>query len=429
MPGPKRRSRLRGSPSEQPDRPIRRVLVQINSLALGGTQLNAVDMARAMREHGYESILVGPRDTVPGGTSLFDVADEKGVPLEAFTRPRSTLRGAFDMYRLARRHQADLVHVYGSWTSRPALWGACTFGRRPLVLTIYEMAVDDSTLASPSLIVGTEYLHEELESRPSGVELISPPVDVDHDDSAVVDAGDFLRQHGLDVENRRVVMVTRLDEEMKALGVQQAIAVMATFAASGVDLVIVGAGDAEARLRRQADALNAELGRTAVVFTGPAADPRAAYAAADVVIGMGGSAARALSFGKPLVVAGENGWFRTFAPETSAALFRNSFWSDEVMEDAVCALEDCLAPLLDDAGLREDLGRFGRAFAVSNFSLDAMAARLAGVYDSSLGTYGWRTWRRDLPGEFRRLTRFLGRLQGAAPHNAPTAGSTRSVAA
>ena len=46
-------------------------------------------------------------------------------------------------------------------------------------------------------------------------------------------------------------------------------------------------------------------GRQVVLLTGEIADPRPAYAAADVVVGQGGSALRGMAFGKPLVVVGE----------------------------------------------------------------------------------------------------------------------------
>lgn len=372
-----------------------RVLVQINSLALGGTQINAVDLAAAVQEHGYESVLIGPTDTLPDGPSLFEIADDRGVQLHAFDRPRSTFSGARALVRLAHKHRADLVHVYGSWTSRPAWWGPCLFGRRPLVLTVYEMTVDPLTPQNTGLIIGTKYLEQELSSRPGGVDLISPPVDVVRDDSQRVSGRACVDYHGLRQDNLRIVMVTRLDEEMKAAGIECAIQAIGAITSPAVDLLIVGTGDAEERLRVLADQINKRKRRRAVVLAGPMADPRPAYAAADVMVGMGGSAARSLSFGKPLVVAGEAGWFKTFTPHTASELFRNSFWSPDSMDDPVGSLIECLRPLLDDPQRRAELGRFGREFAEQNFGLPAMAKRLARTYDTALSRYGFDRWCRD----------------------------------
>ncbi|MGP5220315.1 glycosyltransferase family 4 protein [Arthrobacter rhombi] len=387
----------------------RRVLVQVNSLALGGTQLNAVDMAVAMRAYGYDSVLVGPLDTVPEGPSLFDVAETKGIRVEGFQRAKHTLNGAMELRRIVKKHRSEVVHIYGSWTARPALWGPCLLGRRPLVLTIYEMAVDTNTPVGPELVVGTGYLRDDLADRAGGVELISPPVDVCSDQMDAVDAAGFLRSQNLVPQNQRIVMVTRLDAEMKATGVAQAIDAMRSFAGSNVDLIIVGTGDVEEKLRQRAEDVNVDYGRRAIVFTGAMPDPRAAYAASDIVIGMGGSAARALSFGKPLVVTGEKGWFKTFEPETAEPLFRSSFWSDETVENPVAQLEACLSLLLSDQELCLRLGRFGREFAIERFSLDAMAERQAKVYDRSLNNYGLLRWCWDLGPEAVLLARAIQR--------------------
>jgi glycosyltransferase involved in cell wall biosynthesis len=392
-----------------------KVLVQLNSLALGGTQINAVDFAAAVAAHGYESLLVGPADTLPRGPSLFDIAKERSVELETLDRPRSTVAGALAMARLAKEHDADLVHVYGSWTSRPAWWGPCLLGRRPLVLTVYEMAVDPMTPRHAELIVGTKYLAEELDWR-VGTTLISPPVDTARDDPRAVSGDPFIGRLGLNPGNLRVVMVTRLDEDMKAAAVQAAIQAVGATADPGVDLVIVGTGDAEARLRALAENVNADQGRRAVVLAGPLADPRSAYAAADVLIGMGGSAARSLSFGKPLIVAGEAGWFRMFTPDNSAEHFRNSFWSPEPMPDPVGELRGILRLLLADARLRETLGRYGRDFAVRNFGLPAMARHLADTYDRALRNSGVQSWARDLPLEVEHLRRRFRRNPESTAH-------------
>ena len=384
-----------------------RVLVQLNSLGLGGTQLNALDFAAEVTRWGYESVLIGPADTIPKGPSLLDVAAEQGVEISPFDRPRTTLSGAWTMRELATRHNADIVHVYGSWGYRSAWWGACGLGRRPLVLTVYEMSVEELTPKRVPLIVGTRYLEEDLAGRPGGVRLISPPVDVVRDDATHVSPAAFLRTHALVPGNLRVVMVTRLDEEMKAASVQSAVAAMGLLNRSDLDLVIVGTGSAEQRLRAAGEIVNHKLQRNAVVFTGPLADPRPAYAAADVMIGMGGSAARTLSFGKPLVVAGEAGWFQLFTPANAADLFRSSFWSPAVVDGPAQYLAGILGPLLVDRPQRESLGAFGRSFALTHFGLPAMAAKLAETYGAASRSTGPLMWARDLSMEAAHLRRRL----------------------
>lgn len=388
-----------------------RVLVYAHTLELGGSPINAVDLAAGVRAFGYESVVVAPADARHDGPSLIDVAADQGVPLETFGRAATTPAAARDLSRTAARHQADLVHVYGSWSIRDAYWGPCLLGQRPLVITVYEMRVAPFVYRAPSLIVGAGYLVDDLRDRRGPVHLVSPPVDLHRDDTRSVSTKAFLAEHALEPKHVRIVIISRLDRRrpVKSTGVEIAMRALCRLRPPEVDLVIVGGGNQEGRLRAIGEEVNTALGRRACVFTGAMANPRPAYAAADVVLGMGGSAARGLSFGKPLVVVGEYGWFKTFVPENAAALFRTSFWNEERTANPVDELIRELAPLLASADERMRLGRFGRVFAESNFGLTAMAERLASIYDQARAGYRTRDWLYDQRLESRNAVGWLAR--------------------
>jgi glycosyltransferase involved in cell wall biosynthesis len=202
---------------------------------------------------------------------------------------------------------------------------------------------------------------------------------------------------------------------MKALGIGVAMRALRRIPGRNVRLTVVGDGPAGEELRAEGARTNHELGRTAVSFTGSLADPRAAYATADIVLGMGGSAARGLAFAKPLIVPGERGWFQAFTPETSAYLFRQSFWNEQPVEDPEAMFLDALVPLLDDEGARVRLGEYGRKFAEQNFGLDEMSRRLAAIYRESLATYGRARWLAEWRVEVEGLTRWLSQRTRRTP--------------
>lgn len=386
------------------------VLVTLNSLTLGGCQLNAVDFAVAAQAHGVRSVIVGYSSTLPEvGPSMLDAAAERGAELTVLDTPTDTIAAAPALARIADQHGIDLVHAYGGWDLRAAFHGPCRWGRRPLVQTVYEMYVSSQTYAHQPLVVGTGYLVDEQRLiRPGPVDLISPPVDL-ASDTPDHDPGEFVRRLDLDPGRRRVVIVSRLASDMKEVGIRHTIEAMAQLGRDDVDLLIVGTGDAEERLRDVGERVNAGLGRRAVTFCGSMHDPRGAYAAADIVVGMGSSAARALAFGKPLIVCGEHGWYRTFTADSAPSLFRNSFWSDESEPDPVPGLALQIRALVDDAGARRDLGRYGREFAEQHFGLELMAERLAGVYERALSGHSRRNWFLDLPVEGGPLASWLKR--------------------
>lgn len=387
-----------------------RILVHLNSLELGGTQINAVDFAGALRARGVESLLVGDRASQRGGPSLLDIAAAKGVRVKPYDAAPGVFAHARQLTRFADDFGADLVHVYGSWGGgRPTFWGPARWGARPWVLTVYEMQVSYKTYRHMPLIVGTGYLLDEQASRPGGVVLISPPVDLASDAPDAVDGTAFRTQHGLG-DGLLLVIVSRLILSMKSLPIGVAIDAMRTLGEQGVTLAIVGAGDNEAAVARHAAEVNDAVGHDAVRLLGPLADPRPAYASADVMLGMGGSAARSLAFGKPLVVQGEAGFSALFEAESAVVLARSSYWSPDLVSDPVGMLLNSLAPVLDDLRYRAELGAFGRDFATSRFGLEAMTDRLAEVYSEALGRRSRLKWARDLPREGRRLAEKLGRL-------------------
>ena len=303
------------------------VMVQVNSLSLGGTQLNALDFAAAVEPHGFRSVLIGPRDTLPArGPGLLEVAADRGLTVTPYDRPTRVLRGGAQlMASVARKVGAEIVHVYGAAADpRMTFWGPCLVGRRPFVHTIYEMVTPPDAYQHTSLVVGTGYQHDELRDRPGPTTLISPPVDLGLDTPDPVAARTFRDTLGAVGERDLVVMVCRLDHAMKAVPAEAAIRAMHVLGDVGATLVIVGSGKEEPRLRWLADEVCAQARAPVVRFVGALADPRPAYAAADIGLGMGGSAARALAFGNPLVVVGENGLAEPFTPSTATGLYRRS---------------------------------------------------------------------------------------------------------
>ena len=113
-----------------------KVLVQLNGLELGGTPINAIEFADRARDHGIESLLVGPTYTLPSGPSALDVAAQRNVPIRAVDQPRSTFAAARQLSRTAAEFGADLVHAYGTWTTRHVYWGPYRFGKLPMVTTV-----------------------------------------------------------------------------------------------------------------------------------------------------------------------------------------------------------------------------------------------------------------------------------------------------
>ncbi len=396
-----------------------RVLVLLNSLELGGTQINAVDFSVALRAHGVESWLVGERASLAPEPDLLTYAAERGVTIEMYDALPGMRAHAAQLSSMARRLRIDLIHVYGMWSlARQVFWGPARFGGVPWVQTVYEMSVAPIVLRHMPLIVGTGYLVDELVDRPGPTILISPPVDMARDSPTSGTRARFVVRTTWGTVFCWVSS-SPLDSNMKATSIEVAIDAMRVLASEDVTLFVVGAGDGGDRLDARAREVNAAAGREAVRMLGPSVDPRPAYAAADIMLGMGGSAARSLAFGRPLIVQGEAGWSKLFEPSTAESLARSSYWSPDTVSDPVGALVGTVRELLSNAPRRSELGDFGREFASQRFGLEAMTARLAAFYGEAVSAYGRRAWAADLPRETRRLVEKVARhIQRAVARDA-----------
>ncbi len=199
----------------------------------------------------------------------------------------------------------------------------------------------------------------------------------------------FRRQFGLEDNVKTIVCVTRLAVELKLEGILSAMDAVAGLARNcDVRLVIVGDGPGMRIASAKASSLNKELQRNIVVLTGgELADPRGAYAVADIVLGMGGSALRGLSFGKPplVVQGGERGYWKLLTPETLPEfLWQGWYGVGDRPEQGLPALTAILAPLLEDAAGRERLGSFGRQVVEQRFSMQTAAQIQMGFYQKVL---------------------------------------------
>jgi phosphatidyl-myo-inositol alpha-mannosyltransferase len=361
-----------------------KVLVYPHTMEIGGSQINAVEIAGAVRDRGHEVTVVSR----PG--PLVQTVKELGLPhVTLDPRASRTLsrRALAHLTSLVREQGIDVVHGYEWPPVAEAVLGPRLRLGVPVVCTIMSGTVAPFLPRTLPLIVGTDLLrkHEEAAGR-TPVTLVEPPVDV-RANSPELDPGQFRAELGLAEATPLVCVVCRLVPVMKLEGVLSACDVVGELARSGVpvQLAVVGDGPARAAVEEAAAAANARAGHRVVAVAGEMFDPRRAYAAADVVLGMGGSALRGMAFGKPLVVQGiGGGYFELVTPESSAG-FLSDGWGGIGPDGAgraegAARLAQILPPLLADPATRARLGAYGRTLVVERYSLDHAAQLQEEVY-------------------------------------------------
>jgi glycosyltransferase involved in cell wall biosynthesis len=370
-----------------------RILVGLHHLELGGSQLNALDLAIAMCERGHHVAAFGTHEAAEPGP-VAAMARAAGLGLTLVRARQTPRRGALRrpavtraLTHLVTEQQIDLVHSYEFPLSLDSFYGPHLRYGVPLVYTTYAMVVPRWLPRYPGMVVGTRLLADGSAAFRNPPVLIEPPVNTDKDDPALVDGFAFRAEYGIAADEIVLVVVSRLEPDMKAEGIERAMAairLLSTQRGRRLRLVIVGDGPSHSYLSQRAAEVNAALGRQAVMMTGSLRDPRRAYAAAHIALGMGGSALRAMSFGKPLIVLGTQGFARTFTPETAASFFSGGFYGIGSGDLDPRPLGKQIAELAADARRREELGTYSRHIIVERFSLKEAAARLDEVYGAAL---------------------------------------------
>ncbi len=358
-----------------------RFLVYPHELAIGGSQINAIDLAAGVAAKGHDVIVYG----VPG--PLEGYIAERGLRFIPARRMkyRPAPSRIVQLAAIAEQERIDLIHTYEWSACLDAYFGAALVKRVPTLCTVLSMHVAPYVPPSVPLIMGTAELGAEARERQLGdVWVLEPPIDVSRD-RPEVDGKHFRNVNGIGDGDFLVVSVSRLAVDLKLDALVRLIDAADQLAASTpIKLVLVGDGAAREALEARAAAVNHRHQRKVVVFTGADLDPRRAYAAADLVVGMGSSALRALAIGRPLVVQGERAFSETFEPATTELFLSQGFYGLGDDTAGVETLASQIASLINDPEKRARLGRFGREFVCSRFSLERAVDVQLEIYDSIL---------------------------------------------
>lgn len=369
--------------------PDMRLLVGLHHLELGGSQLNALDFALAARDSGHEVIAFAVYQDRPGPVA--DMARTAGLQIELVRDVEEGNRlmplrptVARKLTQLAKRERIDLVHAYEIPLIMDSFYGPHLKLGVPLVCTIYGFWIPWWLPRYPPLIVGAREIADTaapLRTQPPV--LIEPPVNTDTDNPTHVDGNAFRHMHGLGSEIV-VGIVSRLEPTMKADGVELAIGAIRVMNDPRIRLVVTGDGPSFDTLNKLAEEVNFDLGRRAVIMTGSLADPRPAYAAADITLGMGGSALRAMAFGNPLIVLGVQGFAKPCRPFNAQEFLLGGFYGVGSGDLDPQPLASYIRELADRPELRSELGAFGAKLVSDRFSLKAASATLENSYASAM---------------------------------------------
>jgi len=340
-----------------------------------GTTVNAIELAAALRDlHGHEVVMFA------GSGPLSEMAERK--QLRHITAPKASgqpsLARIKALRQTVRQEKPDLIYAWDWPQAVDAYYGVHLSMKVPIAVTSMSMDVERMLPKVVPTTFGTPELVDRARTKGHvRADLLLPPVDTEQNSPNAADGATFRQKWDLKHDDMVIATVSRLDAHMKGESLfRTAETVLLLARKMRLRFVVVGDGDARPKLEKRAAEINAELGYSAIVLTGEMADPRPAYAAADIAICMGGSALRAMAFAKPVIVVGEGGFAKMLTPATADFLHRTGIYglgdgdvrNDEMME--------AISALSERPELREAMGCFAREFVVKHFGLQTVSVAL-----------------------------------------------------
>lgn len=378
-----------------------RVIVCPPGLGMGDDQVTALDLAAAIRDRGHHVMLYAT--TGP----LMDRAQALGLDLTLSGPATGVSAGwAAGLVRLARTWRADVVHSYGWAGSIGACFGTHGLLGLPQVVTVDAHQAPRCLPRHLDLIVGSRQQWSEAGHHPRR-HLVRPAVDTPApEDTDPIRARSRL---GLSPEDLVFTCVGQLTTDQdRAAGVIAAIAFIDRLAQRHpAVLVLAGDGPELLRVRAAARRVNARHGRRVVHAPGLLTDPSAAYAAADVVLGMGGAVLRGMALGKPAIVLGADGYCAPVTPQTLPALDWHGFHGTG--DGGEYPLLPLLAELASDPAERRRRGEWSRALVQDQHSLRRAGLLLENIYGNAVGR---RSRIAERAGSLARSAAGLGTLRG-----------------
>jgi glycosyltransferase involved in cell wall biosynthesis/GT2 family glycosyltransferase len=361
------------------------ILMLVDSLGIGGTETHVLGIASALlgRKH---KIIIG----TSGGPMT---ARYQQAGLEVVHMPFQTDNPLYTNYtallsqtrELVRERSIDLIHAH----QIAGLKVAAQVSQEllvPLVLTVHGMFYPrrrlQSLIDSCAHVIAVSppaaaWVRRHLGYPAKQLSVIPNGIDIKHFRPG--DAPDFRRELGVAENEPLVTLCSRIAWGKTRVIEDTMSAVEELNGENGVHLALVGSGPDSPFVHAMANMINHRHGRDIIHFTGALLDPVDAYRAADVVIGTARVALEAMSVGKPVIAAGNSGYFGPVTPENFAQGWEVYFGDHDFLSlPSKTQFQRDIRELLRKGKTTEQ--ETLRRLVAAHFRLDTVAAAIEELY-------------------------------------------------
>ncbi len=367
-----------------------KIFMATMGLGIGGAETHIVELCKELRRQGHDIAICSN-----GGVYVQELLD---VGVRHYNAPMHRRQlGSMALSRKLLREailaeQPDVVHAHARI---PAfLCGTLQKSMKfPFVTTAhwvfstrgilrYMTNWGDRVVAVSQDI--KQYLIDEYQVPASHISTTINGIDTEKF-SPKISSGDIYDEFSLNPERPVISYVSRMDED-RALVAAQLIELAPQLEARfpGIQLLIAGGGNVLDKLTAQAELQNKALGRRCIIMAGSRTDINRMVAAGDLFVGVSRAALEAMAGGKPVIVAGNEGYHGIFTQDKlEEAMLGNFCCRGLPLSTPESLLEDITALLSATQSQREAIGNYGRQVIFQHYSVGRMASDCLAMYSQA----------------------------------------------
>lgn len=356
-------------------------------LDIGGAETHIVELAKALQAQGNQVIIASNGGVYEAELTAAGVICEH-APLNR-RAPVAMLQSLAILRKLIRKYDPDVVHAHARIPG--FLCGLLHKVMHFPFVTTAHWVFDTGGLAGKLTDWGQrtiavsedikDYLQNNYDIPSQQVTVTINGIDTEKFSPAV--SGDRVRKEmGIPTQALCIAAVSRLDDS-RAYAARCLIDIAPALIAAhpGLHLLIAGSGDAYDELKSKADAVNAQAGYTALHLPGGRTDINEIVASGDVFVGVSRAALEAMAGGKPVIIAGNEGYHGIFTPDKLDEAMLGNFCCRGLPQCSPAALQCDLLQLLEmDRQAWAAQGTYNRGVIMEHYSVQRMADDALTVY-------------------------------------------------
>jgi len=352
------------------------ILITTMRLDIGGAETHIVELAKGLSREGFNVIAasaggVYEKELTESGIKVYH------VPLDN-KKPHNVIKAYFRLKNIIKENKIDLVHAHaripgficgllnkrmgfpfvttahGTWKTGYGLRYITNWGQK-------TVAVSEDI---------RQYLLDNYKIEDKDIKVTINGIDTDKFSSGI-DCSDIMDELNLKPEDMKIVYISRFDSDRSYI-INKLLEVIPELSESipSLKVIMVGSGNILDSIKEKAREINNITGQNTIIVTGSRTDINKFTALADLFIGFGRSSLEALSAGKPLILAGNEGYIGILNENSLDDAVKSNFSGRGKSKADSKSFKDVILKVLSLSGEeRKALGDFGRNVVENSYSV------------------------------------------------------------